>query len=421
MVNENELVDLFLNEHKALSDSILNDYKSITEFAWEQFSKSSLDLNRAESWRYFPFSKLLNSLKDYANYEAPTKIVEVGEEDSEVANNSIKIVSGCLDKINQLNDNIEVTQTRYADKNLVNFFDHFFKHEQESAKNPLVFLNGSLSTSAILINVKPSEEKIPTLKINLLSNEPGVSWPMIGFNILEKASLNVEIHVNSEDDKSLLIGNFFAKIKTQGELNIDIIQCDNHSNGIIFQNRFVVENAAHLKLNGFCRGGQFNRFDTEILMTNENSNVDVNFLSLTKGNSQQHHFINMSHDAPNCNSSQLFRNLLFDKSNVSVDGTVLVQKGASQTFSEQLINNLFFSEEAKASTKPNLQILNDDVKCNHGVTFGQLEEESLFYLKSRGLPEELAIDLLTKSFASEVIEKFHSEEMKTEIKKLLEL
>jgi len=115
---------------------------------------------------------------------------------------------------------------------------------------------------------------------------------------------------------------------------------------------------------------------------------------------QVHNFVRIHHEAPHCSSNQLFKNVINDKGRSSIDGTVIVNKGAQLTNSDQLINNLMLSDEAHADNKPNLMIFADDVKCTHGTTVGQINEDQLFYLKTRGLSQELAKSLLTTSFVN---------------------
>jgi len=114
--------------------------------------------------------------------------------------------------------------------------------------------------------------------------------------------------------------------------------------------------------------------------------------------------VRIHHEAPHGTSAQVFKNIVSGKSRSSIDGTVIVNQGAQQTNSDQLINNLMLSDNAHADTKPNLMIFADDVKCTHGATVGQLNEDQLFYLKTRGLIEKVAKELLTKSFAESIIQ-----------------
>jgi Fe-S cluster assembly protein SufD len=107
--------------------------------------------------------------------------------------------------------------------------------------------------------------------------------------------------------------------------------------------------------------------------------------------------------------------VLNDKSRAVFNGKVFVRENANGTDAQQSNKNLLLSNDARVDTKPQLEIFNDDVKCSHGATVGQLEEEELFYLLTRGLPDALARNLLTYGFAEEIINKIGIESIKIEL------
>ncbi|HKS29895.1 MAG TPA: Fe-S cluster assembly protein SufD [Pyrinomonadaceae bacterium] len=123
----------------------------------------------------------------------------------------------------------------------------------------------------------------------------------------------------------------------------------------------------------------------------------------------------IEHAEPYCTSRQLYKGILDGKSRAVFNGKVFVREGALQTDAQQTNRNLLLSNEARVDTKPQLEIFADDVKCAHGATVGQLEEEELFYLISRGLRPELAQNLLTYGFAEEVIDKIRIDSIKAQL------
>jgi Fe-S cluster assembly protein SufD len=125
----------------------------------------------------------------------------------------------------------------------------------------------------------------------------------------------------------------------------------------------------------------------------------------------------IDHRQPHCTSHQLYKGILDGKSRAVFNGKVFVREGAQKTDAMQTNRNLLLSDEARVDTKPQLEIFADDVKCAHGATVGQLEEEELFYLVSRGLRPDLARNLLTYGFAEEVISKINVESIRTQLDK----
>lgn len=123
----------------------------------------------------------------------------------------------------------------------------------------------------------------------------------------------------------------------------------------------------------------------------------------------------IDHAQPNCTSHQLYKGILNGKSRAVFNGKVFVHKHAVGTDAQQTNRNLLLSTDARVDTKPQLEIYNDDVKCSHGATVGQLEDEEVFYLLSRGLSPDLARNLLTYGFAEEVINKIEIESIKRQL------
>ena len=164
-------------------------------------------------------------------------------------------------------------------------------------------------------------------------------------------------------------------------------------------------------------GGAISRHDIELKFTAEGGEALVDGLYMLNGS--QHHDTHsiIDHMVPNCTSHQSYKGVLNDKSRGVFNGKVFVRENAHGTDANQSNKNLLLSNDARVDTKPQLEIFNDDVKCAHGATVGQLEEEELFYLLTRGLPENLARNLLTYGFAEEIINKIGIESIKAELDK----
>ncbi len=162
-------------------------------------------------------------------------------------------------------------------------------------------------------------------------------------------------------------------------------------------------------------GGALSRHDIDVKFTAEGGEAWVDGLYMLSGD--QHHDTHsiIDHTVPNCTSHQNYKGVLNDNSRGVFNGKVFVRENASGTDAQQSNKNLLLSNDARVDTKPQLEIFNDDVKCSHGATVGQLEEEELFYLLTRGLPETLARNLLTYGFAEEIINKIGIEAIKAEL------
>jgi Fe-S cluster assembly protein SufD len=174
------------------------------------------------------------------------------------------------------------------------------------------------------------------------------------------------------------------------------------------------------------RGGQYNstninlgaglsRHDIELKFTAEGGEAWVDGLYMLNGSQHSDTHSIIDHAVPNCTSHQTYKGVLNDRSRAVFNGKVFVRDNAHGTDAQQSNKNLLLSNDARVDTKPQLEIFNDDVKCSHGATVGQLEEEELFYLLTRGLPENLARNLLTYGFAEEIINKIGIESIKSDL------
>ena len=153
-----------------------------------------------------------------------------------------------------------------------------------------------------------------------------------------------------------------------------------------------------------------NNLSTELLDSNTETNYYGIYLGLDKQHIDNQTFID--HAVPHCQSNELYKGILSDKARGVFNGKVLVRQDAQKTNAFQQNSSLVLSNDAVMDAKPQLEIYADDVKCSHGATIGQLDESSIFYLKSRGLSEVQSRNLLQKAFVGEVVENFKNETIK---------
>src|SRR6266850_423988 len=162
-------------------------------------------------------------------------------------------------------------------------------------------------------------------------------------------------------------------------------------------------------------GAALSRHDIDVRMDHEGAECTVDGLYMVDGAQHTDTHSIIDHRQPRCRSQQLYKGILDGKSRAVFNGKVFVRHGAQQTDERQTNKNLLLSKEARVDTKPQLEIFADDVKCTHGAAIGQLEEDEVFYLESRGIRPELARNLLTYGFAEEVIEKIKITSVRQEL------
>lgn len=174
----------------------------------------------------------------------------------------------------------------------------------------------------------------------------------------------------------------------------------------------LVYSEAHLNLTNLNLGADLCRLELDISLEESKATADLNGLYLGSAKAQLDQHLTLRHKAASCYSSQRFKGALGANSRGVFTGRVIVSEGAFDTTAEQNNPNLLLSDSAKAVTRPQLEIYNDDVECSHGATVGQLDEDALFYLKTRGLDEASALRALTSAFVGEIRETLPNSRLK---------
>ncbi|MFA5592222.1 MAG: Fe-S cluster assembly protein SufD [Micavibrio sp.] len=171
----------------------------------------------------------------------------------------------------------------------------------------------------------------------------------------------------------------------------------------------------------FIEGAGFIRNQIHAEIQGENAQCLLGGIHLLKGDQHADTTITIEHQAPNCYSNQTYKTVLDGKSHCVFQGKVHVHQIAQKTDGYQLSNALVLSPEAEMDTKPELEIYADDVKCSHGATTGRLDDEPLFYMRTRGIPEEQARAILIEAFCGEALERISDESMQEIIRERIGL
>ena len=177
--------------------------------------------------------------------------------------------------------------------------------------------------------------------------------------------------------------------------------------------------ASNVSVHSFALGAKISRNNIRTNLAGEGLECILNGLYLTKDEQLADHHMIVEHAQPHCASHEYFNGILDDKSKGVFHGRILVREIAQKTDAKQTNKNLLLSDDATADTKPQLEIYADDVKCTHGATIGQLNSESIFYLRSRGMSLDTAKQMLIHAFAGEIIERIKCEQAREVIDKLV--
>ncbi len=188
-----------------------------------------------------------------------------------------------------------------------------------------------------------------------------------------------------------------------------------HLSGIAIETRRSASVSSH----SFSLGGAIVRHDIRCALTGEGSEATLNGLYLVVDKQLVDTHMRVDHEAPHCNSHELYKGVLDGRARSVFSGRIHVHPGAQKTDAKQTNRNLLLSEDALASSQPQLEIYADDVKCTHGSTVGQLDDEAVFYLRSRGIGLEAARSLLTYAFAADLVARVKVPSLHAELQEFL--
>lgn len=218
-----------------------------------------------------------------------------------------------------------------------------------------------------------------------------------------------------------VLTNSVTEIFAGDNANIDYykVQNDNPSASLIDNTYISQKKGSQVYVHTFAFGGKLTRNNLNFYQ--EGSGINSTLKGVTILDNKQHvdHHTLVHHQQPNSESHQDYKGIYNDKSTGVFNGKIIVDKIAQKTNAFQQNNNVLISDNATVNTKPQLEIFADDVKCSHGCTIGQLDNEALFYLQTRGIPKKEASALMMYAFANNVLESVRIPELKNRINKLI--
>ena len=204
-----------------------------------------------------------------------------------------------------------------------------------------------------------------------------------------------------------------------GSVEHDKLQMENLNSYHVGTTRVSLKGKSSFTSNAINLGGALVRNNVSALFEGERAECTLNGLSVATGTQHVDNHTVIDHATPHCESHELYKAVLDGSARGVFNGKIFVRQDAQKTDAKQTNKTLLLSDDATIDTKPQLEIFADDVKCTHGATVGQLDEEQVFYLRARGIGETEARDLLTFAFATDVINRVHVEALREKLDVLL--
>ena len=425
-----DLKDKLLDSHIAFEEELgpKDSIQKLRNQALKTFEAKGFPSKKLEAWKYTSLNSLIQD--DYLLFPKSEKAVALNEIKHvflyEVDTYKVVFIDGIHSPFlsDTTHDGLDVcllsaalSKPKYSE-----LIKQYFGSVADKEEN-MTALNTSYAREGAYIYIPPSvvAEK-PIEIIHLSTGDQGPVWLQPRNLIVVDTNAQVQI---VERHQSLLehqvVTNSVTELIAHQEALVDYykIQNDLDSASLIDNTYIAQDKNSHVSVHTFSFGGKITRNNLNFYQRGEHINSTLKGITLLQGKQHVDHNTLVHHAQPNCESHQDYKGIFSDRSIGVFNGKILVDKIAQKTNAFQQNNNVILNDKAKVNTKLQLEIFADDVRCSHGCTIGQLDEEALFYLRSRGIPKKEAKGLMTYAFANNVLQSVQIPTLKKRINKLI--
>ena len=381
------------------------------------FIANGFPSKKLENWKFLDINQIIQKdigeLSYFNDYSVLNK-VDVSVFVKDLEHNKIVFVNGKLEKIdfsNEEKDKIEIDESSKLESKIEN-------------NNSLIDLNSAFTNKICKIIIKRNYAlKKPLIVYHLTNNE------------IKSKNVNSRLYFQLEENSSLKLIDFFNHNSEKNFLNI-VYDFDLKKNAILknykidkLQNKNIKYSFNNINQDEnsisetflLSSGSSFFKNEINCNLNGQYSSAFVNGVFLLKDNQQHEIRTSINHLVENTKSYQLIKSVLGKETKAAYQGKIFVNQKAQKTDGYQLSKAILLDETSEFNAKPELEIYADDVKCSHGSTSGSLDENSIFYLMSRGLNYQQSKELLINGFILEVIENITDQEIKDLIKNMIGL
>jgi len=410
----NELLTLFRNNNNILETSsgkLLNQHR---EHAFHDFDKLGVPTVKNENYKYTPLEKYFAGNYEVEMQANPFKIDVKGIFNCDVPNldtHVVLVLNGFYyssDRQGTLPDGMIICGLNEASVKYPALFEKHYSKYADTSTDGLVALNTLFAHDGVFIYVPDNTELIKPLQvINLSYSDRNLRITRRNLIVAGDNSRAAVVICDHTLSNQSFLTNSLTEINVgrNASINYDWLQNENGKSTHINHLFIHQEEASNFGSSIVSLHGGLIRNNFYIVMAGQHSDTSLNGLFLCDDKQHVANYVLVDHASPNCTSNQLFKGILDDEATGSFNGKILVRQDAQKIQAYQKNNNILLSPAARMNTKPHLEIYADDVKCSHGATVGQLDNEALFYIRSRGISEDEARHLLMYAFANEIVSK----------------
>jgi Fe-S cluster assembly protein SufD len=423
MNNQSERSERYYNLYKENIGKITENsspyINSFREDAIAKFNELGIPTKKNESYRYTNLDTFFNH--DFRSYFMPDESDFARAEEfrcdvTELDAHGIVLLNGFYptikEKLRHLPGGIWIGSLNEAAKKFSDKIEKHYGKYVNGNSDGLVYLNTAMASDGVFIYVPEGVVlKKPIQIVNLVQSDDDIFNQLRNLIIVEKNADVTLIICDHTLSPNKFLTNAVTEIYVGVNSHFDIIRVQNeHNNAAKITHTFIYQDRnSNASSNNITLHGGLVRNSTHHFLAGEGAECHSYGLYLADKFQHIDNFVNVDHSVPNCTSNQLFKGVLDDMATGAFNGRIYVHKDAQGTVAYQKNNSILLTDDAKMDTKPQLEIYADDVKCSHGATVGQLDEDALFYLQSRGINKREARLMLMFGFAHEVIQNIKVE------------
>jgi Fe-S cluster assembly protein SufD len=418
---QNKLITAF----DSIKDSLYGDVNLRLQ-AIKSFEKQGIPNRKHEEYRYINMELIL---KDNFNFSTQSSLSASEIDATKFLRNAITIViengvySKELSSTDSLPKGLEITDIAEAAKD--NFFATAYSTFADIHADPFIALNTAMAKGGVYVHVENNAViETPVHIIHISSAQfNSIIHPRIFIHIGKNAQATIVQSFEAVSTAAKTFNNTVTELVLDEHSIVNHYQVqDEKEYGYLLNTTQTYQKADSVfSTNTFTLSGSFVRNNLNMVLDAEHIESHLNGLYLTNGNQVVDNHTLVDHRKPNCNSNELYKGIIEDKSSATFNGKIYVRKDAQQTNAFQSNKNILLSDEGTINTKPQLEIYANDVKCSHGTSTGKLDEDKIFYLRARGLSETSAKKMLMHAFASEVVEKVTLNELRDYIEEKISI
>jgi Fe-S cluster assembly protein SufD len=427
---KDRLLSLFYENLPAIKGNATPAANRLRELALAEFERQGFPHPKMENWRFSDITGLLETdfVFDFRNQSRPFNIDSIFTCDVyDLDTFSVTLLNGWFvyknAPLTRLSNGTIIGSLAKAMEVYPDIIDKYLGRAATPEKSGLTALNTAFIQDGLFVFVPEgvTVEK-PIQLINIVDSQVPLLLQPRHMLIAEKGSNVTIVHCDHSLTHNVSLTNTVLEVFAHPQAVVDHYKIQNKGkNSALFTSTFFhLQKDSKVSSNIITLNGGFTRNNLEVSLLESNSHADLNGLYLVDSNQHVDNQVFIDHAAPNCFSNQLFKGILDDQARAVFSGRILVRRDAQQTLAYQNNKNLLLTDDAKVNTQPHLEIYADDVKCSHGATVGQLDPEAMFYLRSRGICERSARQLMMLAFADEVVQKISIEPLMQRIGKMVE-